>query len=63
MNGTNHEPEIRQLYKSLSASTVQWKSLDPCTSLSESDLKQYTNLEFCEKGHKHFKNILIYKAK
>ena len=31
---------------------------------NESDSKLYNNFEFCEeKYHRHFKNILIYKAK
>ena len=45
-------------------STIKWTTLDPWRSLSESDSKQFTNFEFCEKkNHKHFKNTLIYKAK
>ena len=40
------------------ASMVKWTTLDPCSSLSESDPKQYTNFEFYEiKNHKHLKNI------
>ena len=40
------------------ASTVKWTTLDPCSSLSESDPKQYTNFEFYEiKIHKHLLNI------
>ena len=45
--------------------TIKSTTLDPCTSLSESDSKQYTNFEFCEKEEedlKHFKNTFIYKA-
>ena len=32
----------------MGASTVKWVDLDPCTSLRESDSKQFTNFEFCE---------------
>ena len=32
----------------MGASTVKWTTLDPCTGLSESDSKLYTNFEFCE---------------
>jgi hypothetical protein len=40
------------------ASTVKWTALDPCSGLSESDPKQYTNFEFYEiKIHKHLENI------
>jgi hypothetical protein len=43
---------------SLGASTVKWTSLDPCSGLSESDPKQYTNFKFYEiKIHKHLENI------
>ena len=31
-----------------SVTTIKWTTLDPCTSLSESDSKQYTNFEFCD---------------
>jgi hypothetical protein len=42
----------------LGASTVKWTTLDPCSGLSESDPKQYTNFEFYEiKIHKHLENI------
>jgi hypothetical protein len=48
----------------LGASTVKWTALDPCSGLSESDPKQYTNFKFYEiKIHKHLENIWIYKAK
>ena len=30
----------------MGASMVKWIAFDPCTSLSESDLKQYTCFEF-----------------
>jgi hypothetical protein len=30
------------------ASTVKWTTLDPCSGLSESDPKLYTNFEFYE---------------
>ena len=40
------------------ASTVKWTALDPCSSLSESDPKLYTNFEFYEiEFHKHLENI------
>jgi hypothetical protein len=46
------------------ASMVKWTTLDPCLVFSEIHSKLYTYFEFCEeKNHKHFKNILIYKAK
>jgi hypothetical protein len=36
---------------------------DPCSSLSESDPKLYTNFEFHEiEIHRHLENIWIYKA-
>ena len=35
----------------------------PCTSLSESDTKPYSDFEIFEgKNHRHLKNTLIYKA-
>ena len=44
--------------KELGASMVKWTTLDPCSTLSESDPKQYTNFEFYEiKIHKHLENI------
>ena len=40
------------------ASMVKWTTLDPCSCLSESDPKLYTNFEFYEIGiHKHLENI------
>ena len=46
------------------ASMVKWTCLDPCSGLSESDPKLYTNFEFYEiKIHKHLESIWIYKAK
>ena len=43
---------------------AKWTALDPCSCLSESDPKLYTNFEFYEiKIHKHLLNIWIYKAK
>ena len=42
----------------MGASTVKWTTLDPCSGLSESDPKLYTNFEFYEIGiHKHLENI------
>jgi hypothetical protein len=42
----------------LGASTVKWTTLDPCTCLSKSDPKLYTNFEFHEiEIHKHLENI------
>ena len=42
----------------MGASTVKWTTLDPCSCLSESDPKLYTNFEFYEiKIHKHLENI------
>jgi hypothetical protein len=43
------------------ASTVKWTALDPCSSLSESDPKLYTNFEYYEIKI-HLENIWIYKA-
>jgi hypothetical protein len=44
----------------MGASTVKWTALDPCSGLSESDPKQYTNFEFYEiKIHKHLENIYM----
>ena len=40
------------------ASTVKWTTLDPCSGLSKSDPKLYTNFEFYEiEIHKHLENI------
>ena len=48
----------------MGASTVKWTTLDPCSGLSESDPKLYTNFEFYEiEIHKHLENIWNYKAK
>ena len=48
----------------MSASTIKWTALDPCLVFSESNSKLYTRFKFCEgENHRHFKNILIYKAK
>jgi len=48
----------------MGASTVKWTSLDPCSGLSESDPKLYTNFEFHEiEIHRLLENIWIYKAK
>ena len=48
----------------MGASTVKWTALDPCSGLSESDPKLYTNFEFYEiEIHEHLENIWIYKAK
>ena len=42
----------------MGASTVKWTILDPCSCLSESYPKLYTNFEFYEiKIHKHLENI------
>jgi hypothetical protein len=39
------------------ASTVKWTALDPCSGLSESDPKLYTNFEFYEiEIHKHLES-------
>ena len=56
---------MSQIYESqLGASTVKWTTPDPCLVLTESDSLLCTNFEFCEEiNHRHFKNILIYKAK
>jgi hypothetical protein len=48
----------------MGVSTVKWTALHPCSGLSESDPKKYTNFELYEiKIHKHLENIWIYKAK
>ena len=48
----------KQTYLHLGASTVKWTTLDPCSGLSESDPKLYTNFEFYEiEIHKHLENI------
>jgi hypothetical protein len=40
------------------ASTVKWRALDPCSGLSESDSKLYTNFDLYEiEIHKHFESI------
>ena len=47
----------------MGANTVKWTNPDPCLVLSGSDSILCTNFEFREeKNHRHFKNILIYKA-
>ena len=44
--------------KKLGASMVKWTTLDPCSGLSESDPKLYTNFKFYEiEIHKQLKNI------
>ena len=44
--------------RTMGASTEKWTSLDPCSGLSESDPKLYTNFKFHEiEIHKHLKNI------
>ena len=46
------------------ASMIKWTTLDPCSSLSESDPKLYTNFEVYKiEIHKHLESIWIYKAK
>ena len=46
------------------ASTVKWRTFDPCSGLSENDPKLYTNFEFHEiEIHKHLENIWIYNFK
>ena len=48
--------------RTMGASTEKWTSLDPCSGLSESDPKLYTNFKFHEiEIHKHLENIWIYK--
>ena len=48
----------------LGASMVKWTALDPCSGLSESDPKLYTNFDLYEiKIHKRLESIWIYKAK
>ena len=42
---------------------VKWTTLHPCTCLSESDSKNYTNLEYCEKNNYRHLNTLVCKAK
>lgn len=34
------------IHACMGARTVQWKTFDSCTFISESDLKQYTQVEF-----------------
>ena len=47
----------------MDASTVKWTTFDICLVLSEIDLNLNTNFKFVkENNHKHFENILIYKA-
>ena len=48
----------------MGASTVKWTTLDPCSCLSVSDPKLYTNFEIYEiEIHKHLENMWIHKAK
>ena len=43
---------------------VKWTTFDPYMGLNESDSKPCAVFKFCEENnYKHFKNILIYKAK
>ena len=45
-------------------SMIKWTTLDSFLVFTESGSKLYINFEFCEeKNHRHFKNMLIYKAK
>jgi hypothetical protein len=47
----------------MGASITKWTIPHPYLVLSERDSKLYINFDFCEKKvHRHFKNILIYKA-
>ena len=62
--GSFHHPDLQSLNKYTfflvhqGASTVKWTTLDPCSGLSESDPKLYTNFEFYEiEIHKHLENI------
>jgi hypothetical protein len=42
----------------MGASIVKWTSLDPCSSLSESDPKLNTNFDFYEiEIHEHLESI------
>ena len=42
----------------MGASTVKWTTLDPCSCLSVSDPKLYTNFEIYEiEIHKHLENM------
>ena len=34
----------------MGASTIKWATLDPCTCLSGSDSKQYTDFKICAKN-------------
>ena len=53
-----------KLIKHRCASTVKWRTLVPCSGLSESVPKLYTNFEFYTiEIHKHLENIWTYKAK
>ena len=55
--GQDHVKDHRWMMQ-LGASTVKWTALDPCSGLSESDPKLYTNFEFYEiEIHKHLENI------
>jgi hypothetical protein len=55
---------FKETFVTWGASTVKWTTLDPCSCLSESDPKLYTNFEFHEiEIHRHLENIRIYKAK
>ena len=45
-------------YFHMGASTVKWIALDPCSGLSESDPKLYTNFEFYDiEIHIHLENM------
>ena len=50
--------KYHMIVKAKGASTVKWPTLDPCSSLCESDPKLYTNFELYEiEIHKHLENI------
>ena len=52
------QPNRTYRYSDMGASIVKWTCLDPCSDLSESDPKLYTNFEFYEiKIHKHLESI------
>jgi hypothetical protein len=53
--GASNKPKNKVTY---GCNTVKWTTLDPCSGLSESDPKLYTNFKFYEiEIHKHLENI------
>ena len=63
-HGWNKQNERGGFLVEAGASTIKWTTHDPCPCSNESNSKVYTNFEICEEIlRRHFRKILIYKAK